>query len=192
MLESLANKAKDRIGQKNPFPKLNFPESLYGCKWGLTDLYPQYEKIIREAIEKRETFDTDGVSCQKEIRSFRIISDGEKMTIQAFSEMDEWPELIYDALWDVTETEEELTDEQIEELTDYWNESLEMNTETQSEITIPVSTYEAAMETLETLEEQNEKQLNECFEIVKSWVKEIIDRKESEENSNDAGTEAES
>ena len=175
-LESLANKAKDTICSKNPFPELDLSHGIYGCKWGLTDLYPESEKALRKAIENRETFDTGWVDCQKEIRSFRIISDVKIMTIQAFAEMDEFHELVYDAM----ETEVELTEEQMNELWEYYYES-EIGTETQREMTIPVSTYEAAMEIIAQLEQYNDDELNGWFEIVKSWVSEVINRKESEE-----------
>ena len=185
-LESLANKAKDTICSKNPFPKLDLNEEFYVCKYGLTDLYPECEKVLREAIDSRKTFDTGWVDCKKEIRSFRIISDGKIMTIQVCSSMDDWPDLMDDALWAATGYEEEkynngLTDEQIDELTDYWNESYEMDTSATLEDTIPVSTYETTMEVIERLESETEKQLDEWFEIVKSWVNEIINRPESEE-----------
>ena len=84
--------------------------------------------------------------------------------------------LVYDAM----ETEVELTEEQMNELWEYYYES-DIGTETQREMTIPVSTYEAAMEIISQLEQYNDDELNEWFEIVKSWVKEVIDRTESEE-----------
>lgn len=173
MLNSLASIARDTIARKNPFPSLpGFPSNEYACKWGLTDLYPEDEKILRGAIENRKTFDTGWVGCKKEIRDFRMISDGKVLTIQTSAAMDDFDELIYDALDDDTE----LTDDQIEELNDYWNESLDMSTETESEATIPVTTYESAMEVMSKMEDENDKQLEEWFEIVKSWVKEVTSR----------------
>lgn len=168
-LESLANIAKDTIARKNPFPSLpGFPLGVYACKWGLTDMYPEEEKILREAIDTRKTFDTGWCGCRKEIRSFRMISDGEVLTIQTSAEIDDFDDLIYDAM----ETEEELTDDQIEELNDYWCES-DLDTYTESERTIQLTTYEDAMKVMSQMEDNDDKYLNECFEIVKSWVKEV-------------------
>lgn len=170
-LSSLANIAHDSICSKNPFPALNLDAGgFYGCKWGLTDLYPENEKILRSAIDAHQTFDTGWVSCNKEIRSFRIISDGKLITIQASAAMDDFDNLIYDAM----DTEVELTEEQIEMLNEYWDEAWDMDTETMSEETVPVTTYEAAMEILSKLENENDERLNSWFEVVKSWVQEVI------------------
>lgn len=172
-IDSLADIAKDTIARKNPFPSLpGFPTGEYACKWGLTDLYPECEKILRDAIENRKTFDTGWVGCKKEIRSFRMISDGKVLTIQTSASMDEFDDLIYDAM----ETEEEVTDEQVEELHDYWYESLDMDTDAGSEMTIPLTTYEDAMELMSKMEDSDEAQLAEWFEVVKTWVKEVTSR----------------
>lgn len=175
MLYSLSSSAKDTIARQNPFPHLDgLPSNAYGCKWGLTDLYPEDEAILRRAIDQRKTFDTGWIGCKKEIRSFRMISDGNVITIQASAEMDDFEDLIYDAIDDDTE----LTDEQVDELCDYWYNDTEMSTETESERTVPLTTYEDAMKVLSQLEEENDRQLNAWFEIVKSWVREIVERGE--------------
>jgi hypothetical protein len=173
MLHSLADIAKDTIARKNPFPKLEgFNAGIYVCKWGLTDLYPEEERILRDAIENRKTFDTGWVDCKKEIRSFRMISDGTVLTIQACSSMDDFDDLIYDAAPDGTE----FSDEQIEELTDYWNDSMDLSTDAEAEATVPVTTYKEAIGVLGKLEAQNEKSLDSCFQVVQSWVSEILAR----------------
>ena len=168
--DSLANIAKDWFGHPNPFSALpGFCSGRYACKWGLTDLYPEDEKILREAIENRRIFDTGWAGCQKEIRSFRIISDGKVITIMANADMDEFDDLIYD----VMDTEVELTEEQLETLHELWVDSPEMSTYAESEKTVPVTTYEDAMEILSNLEDANETQLKEWSNVVKSWVKEV-------------------
>lgn len=172
-LDSLANVAKDRIGRKNPFPRLpGLPSGIYACKWGLTDLYPEDEKILRDAISARNTFDTGWCDCRKEIRSFRVISDGKNVTVQASAEMDDFDDLIYDAL----EDDNELTEEQIDELRDMWSEAYEIDTCVSSEETVPLTTYEDVMSILGRLEDQNNTTLDSWFEIVKSWVKEVTSR----------------
>lgn len=171
MLESLANIAKDTICRKNPFHSLpGLPSNAYGCKWGLTDLYPEDEAILRDAIDSRKKFDTGWIGCKKEIRSFRIISDGNVITIQAAAEMDEFEDLVYDAM----DEEVELTETQMDELLNYWYNDTEMMTETESERTIKLTTYEDAMKVLSELEDENEKLLNTWFEIVKDWVRSVI------------------
>lgn len=170
--KSLANIAKNTIARKNPFPKLEgLPSNDYGCKWGLTDLYPEDEKILRSAINNRQTFDTGWIGCKKEIRSFRMISDGKVITIMASAEMDDFEDLIYDAM----DEEKELSEGQTEELWDYWCES-DMDTSSCAEDTVPVTTYEDAMSILSRLEDSAQRQLDDWFEVVKLWVAEVIGR----------------
>lgn len=170
MLQSLANIAKDTIASKNPFPSLpGFPSNAYAAKWGLTDLYPEDEAILRDAIDNRKTFDTGWVGCKKEIRYFRMISDGKVITIQTSAEMDDFEDLIYDAM----DTEVELTDDQVNELLDYWYES-DIDTSTQSETTVHLTTYEDAMTIVSEMENRDDEQLREWFEVVKEWVAEVI------------------
>jgi hypothetical protein len=54
-----------------------------GSHWGLSDWYEDGERELREALEKREPFDTDWYSSKKEIASARIFSpDGELLNIE--------------------------------------------------------------------------------------------------------------
>ncbi len=173
--DSLANISHDtvRIGihKKNPFPPLpGFPSNAYAAKWGLTDLYPEDERILRDAIENRKTFDTGWVGCKKEIRYFRIISDGNVVTIQACSEMDDFDDLIYDALDD----DIELTDDQLDTLYAYWSEATEMDTSCTDERTMPVTTYEDVMRVLSALEDETQARLDAWFEVIKTWVNDVI------------------
>jgi hypothetical protein len=170
MLKSLADIAKDTIAKKNPFPSLpGFPSNEYCAHWGLTDLYPEDEKILRNAIDNRKTFDTGWVGCKKEIHYFRMISDGNVLTIQTSAEMDEFDDLVYDAM----DEEVELTDDQLIELEEYWIDS-DISNYTESETTIPVTTYEDAMTIVSKMEDHDEEQLREWFEVVREWVKEVL------------------
>ena len=170
MLKSLADIAKDTIARKNPFPSLpGFPSNAYCAHWGLTDLYPEDERILRNAIDNRKTFDTGWVGCKKECHYFRIISDGKVVTIQTSAHMDDFEDLIYDAM----DKEVELTADQEAELNDYWYES-DMDSSTYSEITIPVSTYEDVMKHISKMNDHDVQQLDEWFEVVREWVKEVL------------------
>lgn len=167
---SLANIAKDTICRKNPFPSLpGFPSSMYAAKWGLTDLYPEDEAILRSAIDTRSMFDTGWAGCKKEIRSFRIISDGNVVTIQTSADMDDFEDLIFDAL----EDGQDLTNDQVNELFDYYNDS-DISTTVESEVTVPLTSYEDIMSIISRMEDENEKQLSAWFDVVKSWVAEVI------------------
>ena len=171
MYESLANLARDRIGHKNPFPKLEgLPSNAYGAHWGLTDLYPEDEAILRRAIENKETFDTGWIGCKKEIRWFRIISNGEIVTVMVNAEMDDIDELVYDACPDGVE----LTDEQAESVKEWcFEEGIE--TEATAEHTMPLTTYEDIMEVISKLEDSTDKMLNDNFKIVENMVEYATD-----------------
>ena len=175
--------AQARIGHvPKPFPRLEgFPSNAYCAKWGLTDLYPEDEFILRTAITERKSFDTGWVGCKKEIRSFRIITNGEFMVIYTSAEMDDIEDLIYDATPDGVE----LTEAQFNEVLDYWYEDTEMETEVGSEITIPVTTYEDAMKVIAYMEHENDDTLKEWFEIVTTWVKEVINNVTFEEKEDE-------
>ena len=176
-MESLALIARPRIGHKNPFPRLEgFAENGDACHWGFSDMYPENEKILREAIENKKTFDTGWVGCKKEIISFRIISDGKIVTIQAHAEMDEFGDLIYDALDDGVE----LTDEQINELEAYWYSDTDMNTEAETERTMELTIYEDIIKNLVEMNSENQEYLDKCFEVVKDWVKLVVAKGEND------------
>ena len=179
-MESLALLAKDRIGHKNPFPPLEgFAENGDACHWGFSDLYPESEKVLRDAIANKKTFDTRWVGCKKEICSFRIISNGKIVTLQTFAEMDDIDDLIYDACDDGVE----LTEEQIEEIKEYWYEDVETYTETSNERTIELTTYEDIIKNLVEMGDEDNKYLTDCFERVKSWIKMIIETAKLEDEA---------
>ena len=144
------------------------------CKWGLTDLYPEAEVMLRSALEKREPFDTGWGSCKKEIRSFRVYSDGSTLHVQTYEEIDEPCDLIYDAM----DIEVELTEEQEDEILDLWYEVGGM-TEFELSSEIPLTTYEDLMKEISRQENENSIMSEEMFNIMKETVRDYTDRKEN-------------
>ena len=171
MYESLAPLARDTIARKNPFPNLEgLPSNLYGAHWGLTDLYPQDEAILRRAVENKETFDTGWIGCKKEIRWFRIISNGDIATIMANEEMD----VIDDLVYDVCPKDKELTEEQAEAVKEWFFED-GLSTESTIERTVKLTTYEDVMKVISELEDENYKILDHVADIVKNMVEYAIE-----------------
>ena len=92
----------------------------YAAHWGLTDLYPEAEKKLREAVDSGEEFFVE-YGCKKEIRYAKIVrEDDTKVTV--FAHMDDLYEdgdLIMDALWSRCKSEdgfdEDVTDDICEE-----------------------------------------------------------------------------
>ena len=172
MLESLANLAKDTIVSKNPFPTLEgFAENGSACSWGFQELYPESEKALREALEAKKTFDTRWVGSKHEIISFRIISNGEIVTIQTCAEMDEIDDLINDACGNGVE----LTAEQHDEVLNMWYNDTEMQTSVWNERTIELTSYDDVIKNLTEMSAEDTKQLDAWFEIVKQWVKDVAE-----------------
>ena len=156
----------DTQSQFPPEPTLKL---CYGdaCKYGLTDLNNVAEQNLRKILKEGIPFNTGWCGCQKEIRSFKIESDGmRKLRVSAAEEIDDVPDLIYDADMDETLTEEDV--EYIEEMLD---NDMEFRTETTSEKELPANaSYEDIMKALEELEEGNRAYLNGMFKQVIALV----------------------
>lgn len=93
----------------------------YVSKWWLTDFYPEYEEILRNAIESGEDFDTGWVGCKKEIRYMRLSRENGKLSIEVSEHTDDmWDEddLIYDAVWKVTGSEDEIPEDKLDAIRD--------------------------------------------------------------------------
>lgn len=89
----------------------NFPQFWGdGCKWGVADWYQDFEEEMSKAVESGEPFDTGWISSRKEPESFRIIRFATgALQVNVAESIDELEELVYDALWDVFKSEQEIT-----------------------------------------------------------------------------------
>ena len=148
-------------------------------KWGLTDLYPESEKLLREAIDSGEDFDTGGWSCRKECRSARYTRKNGKLTVRVCCDMDDLNEgdLVYDAVYRIYHEEREVTDEQMEEILDLtWFYDLSDGVSVSGTISKNKVSFDTAMQTTAYLENKAEKQLDQYFDRLCAIVREVMDR----------------
>lgn len=93
----------------------------YASKWSISDFYEEAEQSLRDALESGEDFETDWFGCKKEINYAQIIREDGNITVSVTCNMDDlWDEddLIYDALWEMTKSEDELPEEIIDSIRD--------------------------------------------------------------------------
>ena len=105
----------------NSMKTINICHGEYASKWSLTDFYEESEQRLRDAIESGEDFDTGWWGCKKEIRYARVCREDGHISIEVSCHMDDLfdgDDLIYDALWEETRTEEELPDDIIDSIRD--------------------------------------------------------------------------
>lgn len=149
----------------------------YASKYALTDWYEESEKILREAIESGEDFDTGYFGCRKEIRYGRIRRENGVITVEVSAAMDDLydgSELIYDALWDVSNSEEELPDDIIESIRDTAADC-GINDSAMEWEDLPADATFADVDHLisvleDSVESQNEENYSRLCEIVKEHV----------------------
>lgn len=94
---------------------------IYASKWSISDFYEQAENALRSALDSGEDFETEWFGCKKEINYGQIVREDGKITVSVCCHMDdlwEQDDLIYDALWEVTKAENELSEEIIDSIRD--------------------------------------------------------------------------
>ena len=149
----------------------------YSSKYGLTDLYPESETKLREALASGEDFTTGWTGCRKEIRFVKYTREEGSITIEVSAQMDDlWDsdDLIYDALWAACEVEEELPDDVINSI----REALGFEIDDHTDVTVVLpatATFEELMEATGRAENEAEQNNSNMFErlceIVKaSWL----------------------
>ena len=148
----------------------------YASKCGLTDFYPEAEEILRGLLDSGEDFETDWFGCKKEIRYAKITRSKNETVIQVTAHMDdlyESDDLIYDALWEVTKTEDELPEEIIDSIREAAYYDVDDHTEMFISLprSAPFDEIVRAMEYLEyKVEANNHRMYLELCEIVKAHV----------------------
>ncbi|MBR5678410.1 MAG: hypothetical protein IKX20_09795 [Paludibacteraceae bacterium] len=153
--------------------EISISASEYSSKYGLTDLYPESETKLREALASGEDFTTGWTGCRKEIRYVNYTREEGSITIEVSAHMDDlWEsdDLIYDALWAACKVEEELSDE----FTDRIRELLPDDIGDHTNITVVLSasaTFEEIMEATGKAEKEAEQNNQEMFERLCEIVK---------------------
>lgn len=150
----------------------------YAAKWGLTDLYPESEDKLRQALLSGEDFDTGWWGCKKEIRYCRITQEIGMITVEVSAHMDDlWEseDLIYDALWETTRKEYELPEEIIGSIRDdAIDDGVDDHWEEYADLQAPAS-YESVLSTIGKLEDLAETRLHEMYETLCQIVKAHVD-----------------
>lgn len=73
--------------------------SAYGSRWGLTDLYDEDAKNLREAVESGEDFVFD-YGCKKEIRRCEVKRINGELSIWCEAELDELTPITDTVMWE--------------------------------------------------------------------------------------------
>jgi hypothetical protein len=150
----------------------------YSSKYGLTDLYPESEAKLREALASGEDFTTGWTGCRKEARYVRYTREGDHITIEVSSEMDDlWEsaDLIYDALCTACHVEEDLPEDIIDSIREAALGEIDDHTEVS--VVLPASaTFEEIMDATakaeNEAEQNNQKMYDRLCEIVKDcWLR---------------------
>lgn len=158
---------------------LEFPNGgIYASKWGLTDFYEGNDDFLRKAIESDEDFDTGWIGCKKEIRYARVHRERGEFEVEVTAHMDDlWDDgdLIYDALWTVAKSGDELPEDIIDSIRDaaidsgvddhtYCNRYLPLN-----------ASYETVVDTIGELENEAEQTNEELYRILCEIVKDHVE-----------------
>lgn len=150
----------------------------YASKWGLTDFYDESAEKLKSALESGEDFCTGWFGCKKEINYAKYVKYGNGFNISVSAHIDDMYEsddLIYDALWEVAKSEEELPDDIIESIRDFamWD-GITDYTELSETIPVADATFEKVVEITDRLESQamehNHEMFKQLCEIVKDHI----------------------
>lgn len=153
--------------------EIDITYGAYAAKWGLTDMYPESEDKLRQALLSGEDFDTGWWGCKKEIRYCRISREEGTITVEVSTHMDDlWEseDLIYDALWETTRQEDELPEEIIDSIRDA---AIFDGIDDHSDVedTLPAdASYEDVLSLIDRMENQAE----ECAESMYKTLCEIV------------------
>lgn len=164
--------------------------SAYASKWGLTDFYEGVGDVLCKAIESGEDFDTGEFGCKKEIRYARVHREHGELEVEVTAYMDDlWDEssLIYDALWHVAKSEEELPEDIIDSIRDAAIDS-GVDDHTYCNRYLPAdATYETVVETIGELEDEAEQTNAELFRILCEIVKDHLEFMKEREEKGEQG-----
>lgn len=165
-----------RIGKA--IPEYDLSTGWYCSHWGLTDLYEECEKGLRELLNSGADFITDWCGSKKETISARYSRYDGHIHVEVCQSMDDlWEEgdLIYDALPSGAVGEDGLPGYVIDGIkrNAFFECIGDSTTET---LTLPTNaSYEDVMEAVEWAEIQTDKRLSGWFEKLKEIVREHLE-----------------
>ena len=149
--------------------EINISDGWYAAHWSLTDFYDKSEKALRDALNSGEDFATEEFGCKKEIHYARVIREGDTVTVTVSAHMDdleisEDSPLVLDAMSYVGMSEDELSEDEIEQLAIYAIEcGVEDRTELWESFPAEDANYNHVVNTIERLEEDAEKTNESMF-----------------------------
>jgi hypothetical protein len=171
------NSRMENVSIVKEIPTYSLTDGLDACKWGVSDLYEEAEKNLRELLTYSGEFRTEWCDCKKELFSFRLWFTDNEIKVEVSQWMDdlyEQVDLIDDAIWALKSSGykfgAELNEDDFENIRDMCFDA-EIETEVmESKFIKRDSTYEEIMSTLNELADLTGKELDEYFEQVKSIV----------------------
>lgn len=153
-------------------------DHAYASKWELTDFYDGVGDVLRNAIESGEDFDTGDFGCKEEIRYARVHRERGEFEVEVTAHMDDlWDDgdLIYDALWTVAKSGDELPEDIIDSIRDAAIDS-GVDDHTYCNRYLPLdATYETVVETISELEDEAEQTNEELYRILCEIVKDHVE-----------------
>jgi hypothetical protein len=177
------NSRMENVSIVKEIPTYSLTDGLDACKWGVSDLYEEAEKNLRELLTYSGEFRTEWCDCKKELYSFRLWFDDDNIEVTVNQWMDELYEgydLIDDAMWDLGKQDIELSDEEIEYIRDLCYDSDVTDSVTECKIIERNSTYEQIIETLEKLADITNKELEDYYDVVKNIVSYYLETERDE------------
>ena len=142
--------------------------SIYSSQWSCADFYNDAEQKLSELLSNGENFKATG-SSKKELSSFDIIKQDDKIIIIVNAWMDEFEDLIYNTIDD---EEVDISEELEDEIIDLFI-SLDVVREVSNIKQISVnSTLKDIQDVLTELEKQGLQELEENFKVIKSVIQE--------------------
>ena len=132
----------------------------YASHWGLTDLYPETEELLRKLLDSGEDFRTTWWGAKKEIVYAQYEADGDELSVTVQNQMDDLWDGSHDLIWDAIddlkyvdkklpadwEADDDFTDFVLECIND-WNNPMDIEDSAISITILPrTTTYENLME----------------------------------------------
>ena len=171
-----------RIGKD--IPQYELSSGVYCSHWGLTDLYEECEKGLRELLDSGNDFITTWCGSKKEIISAQYSRYDGHVHVEVCQSMDElWEsdDLIYDALSSIGREDIELPDDIIDSIREAALECGIDDSVTEY-VTLPTdATYGDVMKAVVLAEGHTDKCLTSQYEELQTIVREHVNYMEASE-----------
>ena len=170
----------EQRGFNKPILVVDISNGGLNCShWGLTDLYPECEKNLRDLLRTDADFETEWCSSKKELLSARYRRENGKVWVDVNQWIDDlWDtdDLIYDAVWNRFDHREdiEIPDDGLQTIRDaaLWldvDDSVVISEEVGKD-----ATFEDCMKTVERLMDATDKELARMYEELCNIVEDYV------------------